>query len=464
MSHSPIILRGLSYILPHKTCFEGLSTHVHAGKRVAIIGQNGSGKSTLLKILQGLMEPSDGEIVIPLNLVFGYVEQVITDLENLSGAQRFNAMLIRALNKNPQVLCLDEPTNHLDCSNRKSLMRMLNHYGGTLIVATHDVELLRTCIDELWHIENGKIHIFNGAYDDYIYYWQKRRTSIANELAQLEREKKKGHLNLMREQKRGHKSKLHGEKKYADDKMALRSAQGQGEQTCNKNRKRIGIIKDEIMERLVSIRLSEIIKPKFSLSACDIGTKMIVSVSEGQCGYTQPVLKALSFHMNARDRLAIIGANGSGKSTLVKAVMGSSEVSRGGEWYAPKPEDIGYFDQHYDTLEQESTPYALIADAVPAWTPQEIRRHLNSFLFRKNEEVYGRVQTLSGGEKARLELALIAAQTPRLLILDEVTNNLDLETRAHIIEVLSAYPGAMIVISHDEDFLSKIGISSRFHI
>ncbi len=464
MSHTPIILKDLSYILPHKTCFAGFSVRVHAGKRIAIIGQNGSGKSTLLKILQGLIEPSDGELSIPENLEFGFVEQVITDLTCLSGAQRFNAMLSQALSNNPQVLCLDEPTNHLDRSNRKSLMRMLQSYAGTLIVVTHDVEFLRNCIDELWHIESGKIHIFNGAYDDYMYYRQKERNSIAFELIQLEKEKKKSHQDLMREQERAHKSKVHGEKKYADDKMALRSAQGRGQLTHSKNKRRIGAAKGEVLERLGNIRLPEVITPKFSLSAHDIGNQTIISVSEGQCGYTQAIIKDISLHMNARDRLAVTGDNGSGKSTLIKALMGRPEICRAGEWYTPKSEDIGYLDQHYATLDSDSTPYALIANSVPRWTPAEIRCHLNDYLFRKNEEVNSQVQMLSGGEKMRLSLALISAKTPRLLILDEVTNNLDLETRAHMIAVLRAYPGGLIVISHDEDFLAEIGINCRFQL
>ena len=95
----------------------------------------------------------------------------------------------------------------------------------------------------------------------------------------------------------------------------------------------------------------------------------------------------------------------------------------------------------------------------PAWPPSEVRKHLNDFLFRKNEEVNAKVSTLSGGEKARLSLAQIAAKTPALLVLDEMTNNLDLESKAHVIQVLKDYPGALIVISHDEDFLNKIEIS-----
>jgi ATPase subunit of ABC transporter with duplicated ATPase domains len=116
-------------------------------------------------------------------------------------------------------------------------------------------------------------------------------------------------------------------------------------------------------------------------------------------------------------------------------------------------------DQHYGTLSPEKTVLETIAELVPTWTHIEVRRHLNDFLFRKNEEVNSLVAQLSGGEKARLSLAQIAAKTPKLLILDEITNNLDLETKEHVAQVLRAYPGAMIIISHDADFLEGIGIS-----
>lgn len=121
-------------------------------------------------------------------------------------------------------------------------------------------------------------------------------------------------------------------------------------------------------------------------------------------------------------------------------------------------------DQHYSTLSAEKTVLETIAELVPTWSHIEVRRHLNDFLFRKNEEVNALVRTLSGGEKARLSLAQIAAKTPKLLILDEITNNLDLETKDHMIQVLQSYPGAMIVISHDADFLEKIGVNSYFKI
>jgi ATPase subunit of ABC transporter with duplicated ATPase domains len=157
-------LQAICLSFSHKTCFEGLSTHIHYGQRIAIIGRNGCGKSTLLRIIQGLVEPSEGTVHRPDDVVYGYVPQVIEDCDTLSGGQRFNAHLTQALTQNANVLCLDEPTNHLDLSNRQSLMRLLKNFSGTLIIVSHDVELLRTCIDDLWHIEAGQVHFFAGSH------------------------------------------------------------------------------------------------------------------------------------------------------------------------------------------------------------------------------------------------------------------------------------------------------------
>ncbi|CAO5679250.1 MAG: putative ABC transporter ATP-binding protein [Holosporales bacterium] len=144
--------------------------------------------------------------------------------------------------------------------------------------------------------------------------------------------------------------------------------------------------------------------------------------------------------------------------------MGIKISTKTGDWYVLKEGDIGYLDQHYSTLNPNKTVFEILASAVPNWPYTEIRRHLNDFLFRKNEEVNALASTLLGGEKAGLSLSLIAAKTPKLLTLDEITNNLDLETKDHVAQVLKSYPGSMIIICHDTDFLKEIGIDSYFNI
>jgi len=463
--HQPIHLQNVGLSFPHKTCFEGLSTHIHYGQRIALTGRNGSGKSTFLRILQGLIAPSEGAVHIPSDVVYGYVPQVIEGYNTLSGGQRFQAHLTQALAQGPNILCLDEPTNHLDLSNRQSLMRLLKNFQGTLIIASHDVELLRTCIDTIWHIEAGQIHFFAGGYDAFIDTCQKQKEALQARIHYLDQEKKQNHLDLMQEQQRAKKRKIQGEKKYQDEKLELRAKQAQGAHTTGRNKQKLRQTKEQLLESLQNLRLPEVIKPKFNLIAADFPTaKAIISISEGSCGYERSLLHDINLQVGARERVAIAGDNGSGKTTLLKAMLADPVVKRIGTWNTPKTFDMGYMDQHYTTLPADLSVFAIIEREVPQLTIQEIRQHLNDFLFRKNEETMVKVNRLSGGEKARLSLAQIAARPPKVLILDEITNNLDLETREHVIQVIKDYPGAIMVISHDLDFLNRICIDTYYVI
>ncbi|MBX9805415.1 MAG: ATP-binding cassette domain-containing protein [Alphaproteobacteria bacterium] len=468
MMHHPISINSLGLHFPQKVCFEDFSTRIHPGMRIALVGRNGSGKSTLINILRGHAQPSEGEVFIPDDVRIAYVPQVIEDFSQMSGGQRLNEALTKALITNPNVLLLDEPTNHLDLKNRRSLMRLLQKFPGTLIVVSHDIELLRTCINTLWHIDQGKVTVFSGHYDDYIRETTQRRTSLEKELSALDLQKKETHSALMQEQTRAKNSRLKGEK-HIDQRKWPTVVSGakarRAEETSGRKKHDIHTKKHDLSERLAELRLPEIIVPTFSLKSSEVfSSRVILSIAEGGCRYNTPVLESIFLSLSASGRLAIKGDNGSGKSTLVKGILNDPTVIKSGEWITPKREDIGYLDQHYSTLTLDKSVRQTIQDLVPTWTLADVRRLLNDFLFRKNEEASAMVSTLSGGEKARLSLAQIAAKTPKLLILDEITNNLDLETRNHVVQVLKQYPGAMIVISHDEDFLKEIGIEDFYEL
>ncbi|MBX9831378.1 ATP-binding cassette domain-containing protein, partial [Candidatus Babeliales bacterium] len=249
-----------------------------------------------------------------------------------------------------------------------------------------------------------------------------------------------------------------------NDKTLLRAMQASGERTTNKKQSAINQTRQKIEAELQDLRLPEVIKPKFNLPATSAHQQTMVSIREGSCGYQQPVLENIMLQIMSTERIALVGNNASGKSTLVKAIMHNTSVTRNGSWQLPATKDIGYLDQHNKNLTDNTSVFDIIKEIAPTWTSYEIRKHLNDFLFRKNEEVEKLVNKLSGGEKTRLSLTQIAAQSPKLLILDEVTNCLDLETRQHVIDVLKAYPGALIVISHDADFLKEIGIQNVYQI
>jgi len=164
------------------------------------------------------------------------------------------------------------------------------------------------------------------------------------------------------------------------------------------------------------------------------------------------------------ERIILQGKNGSGKTSFLRALVSHPSVCTSGDWQLIRPNDIGYLDQKYANLDESLTVYESLKQVQPKWIEQDIRHKLNEFLFRKNEEVFKPVGILSGGEKARLSLCLLSTLTPKLLILDEVTNNLDMETKEHVACVIEHYPGTLLVISHDTQFLERINCSRRITI
>ncbi len=462
-AHKPILLKNISLSFPHKTCFEGFSAVVPYGAKIAIIGNNGTGKTGLLKALRGLPSPVDGDIEIPRDATVAYIPQVIEDYPDLSGGQRFNKALSLAIAANPDILLLDEPTNHLDISNRKSLMAMLARFQNTLIVVSHDTELLRQ-IDTIWHIDNGAIRIFSGNYDDYKAQLQLKLASLEGILGNLEKEKKSMHKKLMQEQQRAAKSRQHGQTAAAKGKWAPIIAGGmkrKAQQTSGRKTSEISGKKEDINNQIKELGVTEQITPSFNLSAkADNAT--VLFIMEGKAGYGEKaILSDINLSLRGDEKIALIGDNGCGKSTLLKAIL-NADNRLAGEWQTPPAHDIGILDQHYNNIPADSTPLDIIARLAPAMTHAEIRKHLNDFLFRKNKEVTTAAAMLSGGERARLSLAAIACKVPKLLLLDEITNNIDLQTREYLAQVLTKYPGAMLLISHDTEFIKSLGIENIY--
>ncbi len=467
--HRPICLNNISLPFANKRCFEDFSAHIYPGNRIAIIGRNGSGKSSLLNLLRQQLVPSTGEVMIPDGICLGYVEQTIEDFQHLSGGERFNKLLSEVLAEDPDVLLLDEPTNHLDSDNRKHLIQMLKRYQGTLIIVTHDTELLRSCVDTLWHIHEHAIHVVKGSYEDYMRAMLQQRAAIEKELVSLRRDKKDAHEALMQEQERAAKSKAKGHKSVEQQKWSRSVGHSQArraESTAGKKKSAIDTKKQQLIDQLSDLSLPEIIVPKFSLTSEITSSGSLLSISGAAVGYRADKLIVENIHLTlgGKERIAIAGKNGSGKSTLLKAIVGQSSLFKTGNWQLPRLAHISYLDQHYATLEPALSVMAHVQAASPDWKEAEARRHLSDFLFRRNEEVNQLAASLSGGEKVRLALSILAANTPRLLIVDEITNNLDLETKQHVVDVLKHYPGAMIVVSHEADFLTQIGIETIYTV
>ncbi|MCF6765300.1 ATP-binding cassette domain-containing protein [Thiotrichales bacterium 19S3-7] len=467
--HQPIFLDRISLGFSDKSCFEDFTGYIYPDSRIAIIGNNGSGKSSLLNILRGKLAPSGGEVILPKATNIGYVEQTIDHYEHLSGAQRLHKKLSQALAVSPDILLLDEPTNHLDCHNRKSLIRMLKNFHGTLIVATHDIKLLNSCFDGLWHIHNNQIHQHTGTYHSYLHQHYQKQQAIEHELVRIKKEKQQLHQDLMKEQKRAAKSKQKGKKSIHNKKwptVVSTTKASRSQQTTAKKQSTLNHKRHTLIQQKSLINPPKAIAIKFSITSDKISQHTILSVHNADIGYAteKPVLKAINLSLKANERIHIAGDNTSGKSTLLKAIISDKQIIKTGDWYLPKHQTIGYLDQHYNNLKPKRSVIDHLREVQPHWDDQQLRHHLNDFLFSNTESISKLITFLSGGEKMRLSLCMIAAKTPNLLILDEITNNIDLETKNQLINVLEAYPGAIIIVSHESEFLKSLSIDTTYKL
>jgi len=463
MSHGPIIIQNVSLSFSDKVCFEHFSATIHAGDRILIIGNNGTGKSTLLKMLQGVIDPNEGAISGQKNVTFGYVSQTIADHDTLSGGQRFNKALSDVIGMQPDILCLDEPTNHLDLKNKRSLIRMLKTFYDTLIIISHDSEVMALDYDQIWHIEHGKVNVFKGDYSAFLHEHQIRHNELVERREQLGKEKRAVAKKEQQESQRAASSK--SANRNENDRTIIGSMKERSSSAAGKFGKRLAKVEERIKLELEGTFVHKKIEPKFSLDVRRLSSsKSVVSVIDGSCGYESPCLVDINVEIKPTDHIGIIGDNGSGKSTFLKAILGSGVVYKEGQWLVPAKKDIGYLDQHYNNLDFDMTVKQIIENAAPEKNDHEIRKLLNDFLFSKPSDVTKKVSDLSGGEKARLSLAQIAAAGYYFLLLDEITNNIDQETRGHIIDVLRDYPGAMIIVTHDVEFLKELNVETVYEV
>ncbi|MFZ6747712.1 ABC-F family ATP-binding cassette domain-containing protein [Undibacterium sp. Ren11W] len=464
---SIIQLQGVGLDFSHKSCFSDFSASISWGQRIAIVGDNGTGKSSLLQMLHGSMQPSSGCIQRHHELGIGYVEQVHSDHDGLSGGERVNQALNQALSIATDLLLLDEPTNHLDIDNRRTLTRMLQKYYGSIVLVTHDEKLMNQVCDTIWHIGNGTITVFEGRYADFLAQQKIDRETVERQLIALKRAQHEAHNSLMQEQERAAHAKQRGiqsvqNRKWPTIKSPTKLARGNT--TSGHKFSEIKQQRHELAAQLEQLPSDTVILPQFHLGCANQSKGNIVQIAEGAIGYQEVLLKNIYITLSWGERLALTGKNGSGKSTLARAIMVDESVRRGGDWFVPHQREIGYLDQHYANLNPQQTVLQALTEVVPDWTELALRHHLSDFLFRQQSATCAKVAMLSGGERARLSLACIAAKPPQLLILDEVTNNMDRRMREHVIEILADYPGTMLLISHDADFLEQIGRVQKYQL
>ena len=456
--------------------------------KVGLIGRNGAGKSTLVKAIIGEIEPDDGEIEMPRNTRLGYIAQeapsgtatpfdtvlaadvertqlmeeaetcvdpdrlgdlherlIAIDaysaparaariliglgfddamqqqpLDSFSGGWKMRVALAALLFSAPDVLLLDEPSNHLDLEATLWLENFLKSYPATLVVISHERDLLNNVVDHILHLQGGKLTLYPGSYDSF----ERQRAERAAQLAAA-------------------KASQDAQRAKLQDYVARNSARASTAKQAQSRAKMLAKMQP-VMAMLEDPSLT------FDFPSPSELRPPLITLDMAAVGYVPetPILKRLNLRIDPDDRIALLGRNGNGKTTLARLLAGQLPAMEGGMTTSGKLA-IGYFTQYQvEELAGGDTPLVHMTRAMTGKTPGAVRAQLGRFGFSGNKATTA-VSQLSGGERARLALALVTRDAPHLLILDEPTNHLDVDAREALVQALNDYQGAVILISHD---------------
>jgi ATP-binding cassette subfamily F protein 3 len=499
-----LTFKNLQFSRSHKTLVDGANIAIAPYQKVGVVGPNGCGKSTLFALIRGELASDVGECFYPKDWRLAYVEQEIGQLDcsafeyvleghaayyrvhealeqaeidglweeaaelhqiidherwyhlpgearsilhglgfpdemidgsvgALSGGFRVRLALAKSLFTPSECLLLDEPTNHLDIKTLMWLESYLKNYKGTLLMISHDIAILDAITDSTLAFFQGQLKLYKGNYSSY-------------EKQQAEQ--------LMLQQKMSEKQ----QKKVAH----LTSFINRFKAKASKAKQAQSRIKQlEKMEVIATIQMSSPFS--FEFNTPDHIPTPLIRIKGGVLGYgDKVVLKGVNVYLGPGDRIGLVGENGAGKSTFAKTLVGELPLIKG-HYTQDSNCVIGYFAQHQlEQLDPERTPFLILQDAYPRWTAPQIRTYLGSYNFRE-DQVFQAIHSLSGGEKARLVLSLLASQKPHLIILDEPTNHLDIDMRQALTLALQTYEGAVVIISHDRNFLNS-NVTSFFYV
>lgn len=349
-------------------------------------------------------------------------------ISSFSGGEQTKISFIKLLLSKPDLLVLDEPTNHLDIEAILWLEEYLENYNNAFVVVSHDRMFINHVANKIYEIEYGEMILYNGNYEYY-----------------EEEKKKRYEINL------------HNYERYQKEVKRLQSIADRFRYKPSKASMAMAKLKQiERMDKVFKPDKADTKTFKINFPNFLESGKVVLSVLDLKFGYKYALGKA-SFTLNRGDRLGVIGANGTGKSTLLKTIMGI--IPKIGGSYSMGINVIpAYYDQQFSTFLPQDTVYEAFKKEFPLMNDYEIRSSLARFLFG-SEDIDKKIMVLSGGEKVRLQLAIVVFKKANLLILDEPTNHLDILSKEKLEDVLKSYPGTIIFVSHDRYFVKKIATS-----
>lgn len=463
-----------------KTIFEDLSFNIHEGSKIALVGKNGTGKTTIMHMITGTRELDGGERWQEISQTIGYLQQdvipnpeqtirdyildelpederlthaykvdVITEalqidpnsyMDVLSGGQLRRAALARSLVEEPDILLLDEPTNHLDLEIIEWLEKYLKAYRGTILCVSHDRTFLSNITNKIFWLDRGHIKVCPKGFGHF--------ETWSNELLEQEARELKNRKSLVAQEvdwaNKGVKARRKRNVRRVEQMKILRAQLKEDQSAYRKVVSKIKLNPSKDLEHSANI-VAEFYNVKKSFHNPDTDKETII-------------LDKFNMRIMKGDRIGILGKNGSGKTTFLKLLLKQIKPDMG-RIKISKTAEVSYFDQRRSDLNPDHTMWHTLCpgggDHVDVnGTSRHVCGYLRDFLFDPSE-ARNVVSTLSGGEKNRLMLAKILANPGNFLILDEPTNDLDMDTLDMLEEVLSTYKGTLFIVSHDRDFLDQ---------